>query len=490
MGTSFLNLPIGTIIFKSPSAGGPASIIGTVSSVATNTSLQLAANAPAAYTAGAYNIGLSSLLGITTFPTNPSAPPPAFNTTEYINDGSPNIPDGSGSFSNNTLLVYVESSANNSGWAAATSLVYTQSAGGSAAGNYLYDAAGNEMGSISLSCNAGASSTVGSASNGVATSPINNGSTGKVVLAFSIVASSGTPNVTSLNFSTSADPTLLLTNYKVYTNSGSDNFATATNLGLAAPTVTASSVSFTGISVGLSTTTKYFYLVADVDNFFYSASPTIQFSLPVSTGGVTTSGAVGGPDQTGTNYTLGRRYTSQPFSSITNTINPIYEGALTQTVKVIYNEPMNTATIPNISISGADWGAQTAVGWSTTTFTNDTYTATFTHTATQETVLSATTSVPASGNAHDWGGNANTVAATSAAFVLDNQEPTLITAQSSVTPSTINIANPALTLKLVFSETMNTTVGANPAYVTLIAHVLASEQLILSQVPAYGQPLM
>ncbi|MCX6100204.1 MAG: hypothetical protein NTV92_02025, partial [Candidatus Bipolaricaulota bacterium] len=62
--------------------------------------------------------------------------------------------------------------------------------------------------------------------------------------------------------------------------------------------------------------------------------------------------------------------------------SPIYEGALAVTVTVAYDEAMNTATRPTITLpgGGTHWGAQTSLGWTG----NTVYRATFTHDGTEE----------------------------------------------------------------------------------------------------------
>lgn len=384
--------------------------------------------------------------------------------SKYQSDGIPNV---DASF-NGKRAIYLESSGNTDGWSTSTALVYTQQSAYPGTGNFVRDAAGNEMGAVNTNLTNGGTSTALGTSTGVAVaSPLTNGSTNQVVFAFSLT-STGALNLTSLSIATSVNSVGLLKNFKLFSSTTTDALGSATNLSLT-PTVTASSIDFglpgNTLSIGLTATPRYFYLVADVENYFLSSGPTIQFSLPSGNLTVSTGGRTGGPI-TGTNYTL-QDNTAPSILSITNTVNPIFEGALTQTVTVVYSEPMNTATNPAITASGANWGASTPSGgtngWFTTTLTNDSYKATIVHNGTQELNATATTSVAALANGTDWGGNKNAAGASSAAsFVLDTQKPTAtLTATTTATSNKlVNSTNLALTVQVTYSEAMNT--GFNP----------------------------
>lgn len=384
--------------------------------------------------------------------------------SKYQSDGIPNV---DASF-NGKRAIYLESSGNTDGWSTSTALVYTQQSAYPGTGNFVRDAAGNEMGAVNTNLTNGGTSTALGTSTGVAVaSPLTNGSTNQVVFAFSLT-STGALNLTSLSIATSVNSVGLLKNFKLFSSTTTDALGSATNLSLT-PTVTASSIDFglpgNTLSIGLTATPRYFYLVADVENYFLSSGPTIQFSLPSGNLTVSTGGRTGGPI-TGTNYTL-QDNTAPSILSITNTVNPIFEGALTQTVTVVYSEPMNTATNPAITASGANWGASTPSGgtngWFTTTLTNDSYKATIVHNGTQELNATATTSVAALANGTDWGGNKNAAGASSAAsFVLDTQKPTAtLTATTTATSNKlVNSTNLALTVQVTYSEAMNP--GFNP----------------------------
>jgi len=289
---------------------------------------------------------------------------------------------------------------------------------------------------------------------------INNSTINQAVFGFSLQTTGSILNFTGATVSTTSDPDAVFNNIRLFSSIDND-FATAVdNTNLSTGTTPGNTINFTGFSSALSGITKFFFVVADVKASFPTNMPTIQLSL--TTGNVIVSiGNVVGSTQTGTTYTF---IDSTPplITSITNTVNPIFEGALTQTVVVRFNESMKTVGFdPVISLTGTNWGAQTTVGWSTTTNTNDTYTATFTHTATQETIGAAVASITVN-TPQDVAGNVITNAPTSSApFVVDNQKPTATVATSPATITTNNLS--ALQVVVTYNESMNP--GFNPTII-------------------------
>jgi hypothetical protein len=385
---------------------------------------------------------------------------------KYLNDGAVNTIDGS---LTNTRLIRIISANNAATWdvASATNVQYVQLGTGSTAAAVMRDPAGNEFGAITVPVVAGSQTTLAAAT-AVAGPNLNNGSTNQAVFAFALTS---TANVTlqALSIISTVDPTNKLKSFRLFTNS-TNNSATAVNSGAASTIVTSApfAVNFNTLSINLTAaTTTYFFLVADVEDYFFSLNPTIAFSmaangLPNAAGGFTvSSGGVAGTTQTGTTYTL-KDLTAPSILSITNTVNPIFEGALTQTVNVIFSEPMNTATNPAITISGGNWSASAPSGgtngWFTTTLPNDSYKATLIHNGTQELNATASATVAALANGTDWGGNKNALAANSASFVLDTQKPTAtLTATTTATSNKlVNSTNLALTVQVTYGEAMNT----------------------------------
>jgi hypothetical protein len=180
-------------------------------------------------------------------------------------------------------------------------------------------------------------------------------------------------------------------------------------------------------------------------------------------------------------YTTAITQANDPFdgvaptiSSITNTQSAIKAGTLTQTVTVVYSEPMKTSVQPTISLSGGSthWGAQTfsggTNGWTTTTLTNDTYKATFTHDGTQEEIASIQSSV-AVGGAQDALGNSNTGSLSSTAFVLDTKLPTLAAANITLNKTSVNASNTGggsntIRVTVQYSEKMKNTVAPSVSF--------------------------
>lgn len=135
-------------------------------------------------------------------------------------------------------------------------------------------------------------------------SPLTNSTTGSItagvatnaVLKFSLTTSGSPLTVSQLIFNSSVSPTNLLSGFKLYSNT-TDNFTGAIQ------EATSSSLTFSTLSIPVSSTPKYFFLVCDVDPYFPSANPTINFSIQTSN--ITVSaGTVTGSTQTGITYTL------------------------------------------------------------------------------------------------------------------------------------------------------------------------------------------
>ncbi|MBU0667964.1 hypothetical protein KJ835_02465, partial [Patescibacteria group bacterium] len=112
--------------------------------------------------------------------------------------------------------------------------------------------------------------------------------------------------------------------------------------------------------------------------------------------------------------------TKSPTPTVTTSPATIYEGALVSTVTVTYDEAMNPATSPVITMTGGNWGAQTPVGW---TVGNTVYTATFTHDGTEEYIAAEVATVAAGSGATDVAGNAENGDA-SPSFIVDTLKPT------------------------------------------------------------------
>ena len=141
-----------------------------------------------------------------------------------------------------------------------------------------------------------ASTTLGSSIAALASTPLINSSTGNAVLGFSLQTSGSTLNLTDLAFTSNVSATGLVNNFKLFSNT-SDSFIGATQV------ATSTTQTFSGLTIPVNGTIKYFYLVCDVDPYFPTISPQIQFSL--STANITVStGSKTGLTQTGPLYNL------------------------------------------------------------------------------------------------------------------------------------------------------------------------------------------
>ena len=102
--------------------------------------------------------------------------------------------------------------------------------------------------------------------------------------------------------------------------------------------------------------------------------------------------------------------------------SPIYEGALTLTVTVSYDEDMDQLTTPTIVLvdAGTNWTGPAGGGWTDAR----TYVATFTHNGTPEEIAGARARVVA-GGATDLAGNTD-LGATSPPFDIDTKKPTIV----------------------------------------------------------------
>ena len=309
-----------------------------------------------------------------------------------------------------------------------------------------------------------AATTLAGGTTGTAPGPnLNNGATNQAVLGFSLQTTGSALNFTGATVSSTSDPDVVFNNIRIYSSATAD-FSSATNISTPAPTTPGNSINFSGFSAPISGTITYFFIVADVNNSFSVSNPTLQLSLTTANVSVSVGSTVGST-QTGTLYTFVDT-TPPTILSITNNVDPIFEGALTQTVVVRFSEPMNASGSfnPAITLTGTNWGAQAAGNWSTTTFTNDTYTTTFVHNATQETIAAATATINANTPKDLAGNNTTNAPQSSAPFVVDNLKPTATIGLSS---TAINTNTPSLTLTVTYNEPMDNTqfpaITFNPA---------------------------
>ena len=107
---------------------------------------------------------------------------------------------------------------------------------------------------------------------------------------------------------------------------------------------------------------------------------------------------------------------------------------------------MNAGLNPTITLTGSNWGAQVDVGWTTTTNPDDTFTATFLHDGTAETIPAEVATVSATSGGKDVAGN-DDLGDASPSFVVDTDIATAPTSVSftavggTVVADTLNLTN-------------------------------------------------
>jgi len=117
--------------------------------------------------------------------------------------------------------------------------------------------------------------------------------------------------------------------------------------------------------------------------------------------------------------------TLNPTPTLAVSVDPIYEEALTQTVTVTYDEPMNTATNPVITFTSTQFISDSDGAWTG----NTVWTENFTHDGTQETIASEAATIAAGIGPTDLVGNPENAGA-SPTFVLDTEKPTITSIQA------------------------------------------------------------
>jgi hypothetical protein len=159
--------------------------------------------------------------------------------------------------------------------------------------------------------------SLNSPANNVAGTPLIASATGQAVFGFSLT-SNGSQTATIVNVQMSSDPAGKLLTYSLVRSTDSD-FATTgdnTTIGGLTFTPTATQIGITGLSEALTTTTKNYFLVANVNSAVTAATPSITASL--ASANVTVSTGVVSGSSTGTAYS---------FTEITTTIASLNTGA-------------------------------------------------------------------------------------------------------------------------------------------------------------------
>ena len=137
--------------------------------------------------------------------------------------------------------------------------------------------------------------------------------------------------------------------------------------------------------------------------------------------------------------------------------DPIYEGSLVLTVTVSYDEPMDTADAPTISMvgGGSHWGSQSGLGWSGDTI----YRATFAHDGTEEEISGALARVEDASGAHDEPAGNDDLGDDSPTFDIDTKKPSATIGLSHTLIADANVGE-TFTVTLEYDEAMDT--GIDP----------------------------
>ncbi|MEQ8302207.1 MAG: T9SS type A sorting domain-containing protein [Cyclobacteriaceae bacterium] len=273
------------------------------------------------------------------------------NDVKYLDNGATNSVDNS--ILNNSVI-YVESKADGDVWSQAvgTRVQYVQLGDGNTTAKVMRDFAGNELGAFDVAVTTGTTTTIMAATNGVDPGPnLTGGTNDVVVFAFRLDAGISV-NVTNITVNSTSVPAGKFSNFELWTNSGADNFLAATQI---FPTIstTASTLDFVGVNQSHSTTPRYYYVVADVNDFFDTPSPMLQFSLVTSGVTVSTGGKTG--SHTGVNYSFIDGTNPVLSSIILPDANPNTSGTVNFTLN--FDENVTIANDLDFSLTGTAVGA-------------------------------------------------------------------------------------------------------------------------------------
>jgi hypothetical protein len=156
----------------------------------------------------------------------------------------------------------------------------------------------------------GLTTTLEQITGGIASSPLASNSTENAILGFSIV-SNGNPNLTALTIELTSNANGKFTNVKLYESANNTFGGDAEIVDPGGYTVTLTNtepfrIQFTNLAQALSTTPRYYFVVADVTPTVNASTPTIQPSFNVSNVTVSGGGDVIVTDApvTGTEYSF------------------------------------------------------------------------------------------------------------------------------------------------------------------------------------------
>ena len=178
------------------------------------------------------------------------------------------------------------------------------------------------------------------ATKGLANNPLMSREVDKAVLGFSFESDS-TPHVSSLKIDFSSPWAGKLYNLRLV-KSTDDNYLTKFNNTILTPTTstTANQISFSGLNEAVSSTTTYYFLIADVDSTVNSTTTNIQASIVADSIGTSSSVVVNPTVVYGPNYTFGN---PAPTVDISTALNPTNQTSFD--VDIEFNEWVSGFTI-------------------------------------------------------------------------------------------------------------------------------------------------
>ncbi|HYG04456.1 MAG TPA: Ig-like domain-containing protein [Chryseosolibacter sp.] len=308
-----------------------------------------------------------------------------------------------------------------------------------------------------------ASTAVAQIFSDIAGSPLNSSSTDRALLAFSLTTTGSTLSFSALTVNTNNDPDVALVSAKLVRSNDNTLSTAGDNVDLATGSFVGNTITFGSFAESISSTTEYFFIVADIEDNVYNTTPQLRLTITPNTSNLTINGnsSVTGAAFNGNFYSFNDVTAPTVLSIATTGPAMIYEGALQQEVEIVFSESMetNASFRPQLSVSAGSWNSFVFQSWSATNVSNDTYTARVTHTGTQQDIDDASISIVTPSNARDESGINLSGGGTSNTFDIDTDKPA----------ATVTFSQPSIYLNQLtqivtasFDEDMNT--SSTPAF--------------------------
>ncbi len=298
-----------------------------------------------------------------------------------------------------------------------------------------------------------ASTTVTEITGGIATSPLNSGSTNNALLGFNLTTTGSTLNFTGGVITASSDPDGKIVNVQLYRSTDAD-YATAGDNSLVAgaiiTTPTASVISITGITESIDgAATNNFFIVAEVEGNVFASTPTLQLSLANITDLLVSEGNIVGSSFVGDVFSFAD-VTAPLINSITSSISTISDsdngGQIL--ITITYNESMDGATAPTISFPVENPLSTLTLSASSNWATSTQYQAIYDIIDANETI--ANIDVEVAGGQDIAGNTQLTDASNTNVFSIDTENP-LVTG--------VTLTAPIIDTKTVVNESVSPTVN-------------------------------